>query len=238
MKDRLAVAVPMKPLTLAKQRLRPAVNDATRITLARAMLEHVLATIRSSGVADLPLVISADAEVRALAETYGFWTLDEQRENGKPLEASLQDKPIGYNEAIDQVVAWTRAQGITTLLILPADLPYLTPDDLRQLVDLAGSAPRTAVLAPDAAATGTNALLLRPPDLIPPAFGPHSFRRHLEALSRNGVVPVVYRSASVAYDVDEPADLVRLIAGIQGAEKTKGTSQIDRSQSFWRGLAR
>jgi len=231
-KDRLAVVVPMKPLTLAKQRLRPAVNDATRITLARAMFEHVLTTIRSSGVADLPLVISADVDVRALAQTYGFWTLDEQGKNGKPLGASSRSDPIGYNEAIIQAVAWTQVQGATTLLILPADLPYLTPDDLRQLVDLAGAAPQAAVLAPDAAETGTNALLLRPPDRILPAFGPNSFRRHLEALHRSGVVPVVYRSASLAHDVDEPADLVRLILEVNRAEKIEGTGQIDHGQFF------
>jgi 2-phospho-L-lactate guanylyltransferase len=231
MKDRLAVVVPMKPLALAKQRLRPAVDDATRITLARAMFEHVLTTIRSSGVADLPLVISADAEVRALAQSYGFWTLDEQGENGKPRTTGPYGEPIGYNEAIIRVVAWTQSQGMTTLLILPADLPHLIPDDLRQLVGLAGSAPRTAVLAPDTAETGTNALLLRPPDLILPAFGPDSFRRHREALRTSGIVPVVYRSASLAYDVDEPADLVPLGVGVKGAERSpEGMVKIDLGQ--------
>ncbi len=221
MKDHLAVAVPMKPLTLAKQRLRPAVDDSTRVALARAMFAHVLATIRSSGVADFPLVISADAAVRALAQGYGFETLPEQGANGQP---------IGYNEAIRQAVAWTQAQGITTLLILPADLPYLTPDDLRQLVVLAGAAPRAAVLAPDATETGTNALLLRPPDLIEPGFGPNSFRRHLEALRRSDIVPMVYRSASVAHDVDEPADLLRLLPGARQAETVEGAPKIDQSQ--------
>ncbi|MCS7040623.1 MAG: hypothetical protein NZP34_13535, partial [Caldilineales bacterium] len=77
MSDRLAVIVPMKPLTLAKQRLRPALDEAARVALARRMLEHVLATVQASGVADLALLISADAGVRDLAQAFGFRPLAE-----------------------------------------------------------------------------------------------------------------------------------------------------------------
>ncbi|MDW8270293.1 MAG: 2-phospho-L-lactate guanylyltransferase, partial [Anaerolineae bacterium] len=174
MSDRLAVIVPMKPLTLAKQRLRPALDEAARVALARRMLEHVLATVQASGVADLALLISADAGVRDLAQAFGF----------RPLaESTLDAAPVGYNEAVRQAIRWARGQGATTALVLPADLPHLAPADLQRLVALAGTAPRTVVIAPNADDTGTNALLLRPPDLFAPAFGPDSFRRHL-ALAR------------------------------------------------------
>jgi len=211
--DRLAVIVPMKPLALAKQRLRPALDEVARMTLARRMLTHVLATVRASGVADLPLLISADAEVRGLAQPFGFRTL---------AESTLNGAPIGYNEAVLLAIAWARAQGATTALVLPADLPHLTPADLRQLANLAGASPRAVVLAPDAEETGTNALLLRPPDLIAPAFGPDSFRRHLALARQAGVEPSIYRSAGVAWDVDWPADLAIAVMMPQGERQRVG----------------
>lgn len=202
MNDRLAVIVPMKPLALAKQRLRPALDEAARVALARHMLEHVLATVRASGVADLALLISADGEVRELARSFGFWPLAESAANGAP---------VGYNEAVGQAIRRACAQGAATALVLPADLPLLTPADLRELVALTGTTPQAVVIAPNANETGTNALLLRPPTLFAPAFGPDSFRRHLALARRAGVEPTVYRSPGLACDVDWPADLTRVI---------------------------
>lgn len=198
MNDRLAVIVPMKPLALAKQRLRPALSEAARVALARHMLEHVLATVQASGVADLALLISADVEVRGLAQSFGFHPLSESMPNAAP---------VGYNEAVSRAIRRACAQGITTALVLPADLPHLTPADIREMVVLAGTASRAVVIAPNTDETGTNALLLRPPNLLAPAFGPDSFRRHLALARRAGVEPAVYRSPGVACDVDGPADL-------------------------------
>jgi len=49
-------------------------------------------------------------------------------------------------------------------------------------------------------------LLLRPPDLIPFAFGPDSFAAHCAAARAAGVQPVVYRSPTIALDLDTPED--------------------------------
>ncbi|NUQ37724.1 MAG: 2-phospho-L-lactate guanylyltransferase, partial [Caldilineales bacterium] len=76
----------------------------------------------------------------------------------------------------------------------------------------ARDAARALVIAPDAAETGTNALLLRPPDLLRPRFGPDSFPRHLALAAAAGVEAVIYRSPTLAHDVDLPVDLAEMAA--------------------------
>jgi 2-phospho-L-lactate guanylyltransferase len=62
------------------------------------------------------------------------------------------------------------------------------------------------VIAPCHHSTGTNALFLRPADLIPFAFGPDSFAAHCASARAIGVEPTVYRTQSLAFDLDTPAD--------------------------------
>jgi len=62
------------------------------------------------------------------------------------------------------------------------------------------------VIAPCRHGTGTNALLLRPPDLIPFAFGPDSFAAHCAAACAAGVEPIIYRADNIAFDLDTPED--------------------------------
>ncbi len=73
-----------------------------------------------------------------------------------------------------------------------------------------GKGSRAVVIAPDAGETGTNALLLRPPFLLPFSFGPVSFARHCALARAAGVEPLVYRSPSLAHDIDLPDDLRHL----------------------------
>ncbi len=192
-RELLAVIVPMKSLRLAKQRLRPAVADDERLHLARTMLAHVLTAIGASGVADLPVVVSPDPEVLALARVQGF--------------GALCERQPGYNEAVTQAARWAQVREAATVLVLPADLPRLEPGDVRALVVLAGEGSRAVVIAPDTGETGTNALLVRPPFLLPFSFGPASFARHCALARAAGVEPAVYRSPSLAHDIDLPDDL-------------------------------
>lgn len=202
--ERLAIIVPMKSLREAKQRLRPVLDEDERLALARSMLVHVLATVENSDLAHPAIVISPDPDVLALAKLFDFWLL-------------LETEP-GYNEAAAEAIAWAHDQGADAVLVLPADLPHLTPADLYGLVDLAAAhdnaAPGAAVIAPDAAETGSNALLLHPPDLLSPAFGPDSFTRHCALAQAAGVIPAIYRSPTLAHDIDLPEDLGRLEEGL------------------------
>jgi 2-phospho-L-lactate guanylyltransferase len=63
------------------------------------------------------------------------------------------------------------------------------------------------VIATDRREEGTNALLVRPPGLIPYRYGTGSFHRHVEEARNIGAVVEVYRSPTISLDVDVPEDL-------------------------------
>ena len=91
-------------------------------------------------------------------------------------------------------------------MILPADLPLVTPEDLRGMIAL-GQDNQTVVIATDQHDDGTNAMLIRPPGLIPYAYGPGSFHRHIELAQEAGATVKIFHSDRLALDIDVPADL-------------------------------
>jgi 2-phospho-L-lactate guanylyltransferase len=93
---------------------------------------------------------------------------------------------------------------------------------------------RGVVIVPDRHGTGTNALVLSPPDAIEPAFGPGSFARHVAAAEAAGVPHRVEEVPGLALDVDTPDDLAELAAALESrrgqAPSTRGAlSQLERA---------
>jgi len=66
------------------------------------------------------------------------------------------------------------------------------------------------VIVPDRHGTGTNALVLCPPDAIAPSFGPESFERHRRLAEAAGLRVSVMRPPSLLLDIDTGADLAAL----------------------------
>lgn len=184
--------IPVKPFNQAKTRLAEVLSSTERVNLARRLLARTILLARQVGEV---VVISGDSAARRQAKRAGAYAL---------VEAGS-----GLNGAVRQAVEWIIARGGATALILPSDLPLLTAADVHALVELAGPAP-AMVITPCHRQEGTNALLLSPPALIAPAFGPGSFRRHMQAGRAAGVEPVIYRADTVAFDLDLPEDLVAL----------------------------
>jgi 2-phospho-L-lactate guanylyltransferase len=95
---------------------------------------------------------------------------------------------------------------------------------------------RSVVVVPDRHGTGTNALLLTPPDALAPSFGPDSRKRHLAEAEQAGLQAEVVEIASLAMDVDTPEDLETLQETLRtthgGAAHTRGMlTQLMRSRS-------
>jgi 2-phospho-L-lactate guanylyltransferase len=76
----------------------------------------------------------------------------------------------------------------------------------------AGNEAPEVVIIPDRHGTGTNGLLLAPPDTIPPSFGPDSCERHRALAHAAGVVCRLERPASLLLDIDTGEDLTALRA--------------------------
>jgi 2-phospho-L-lactate guanylyltransferase len=98
------------------------------------------------------------------------------------------------------------SEGATNLLLVMADLPYLTPADVTALID-AGR--KSAVVIAEAKDGGTNALLLRPPSILKFSFATNrpSAALHGEEARKAGIEPLFLRRPGLARDIDTPADL-------------------------------
>jgi 2-phospho-L-lactate guanylyltransferase len=182
--------VPIKPFNQAKTRLASALSLLERMELSRYLLER---TIRLAGQVGEVVVISRDKLVRRLAKRLGAWALVEAEPD--------------LNKALRQAVGWVKLRNGQAVLILPGDLPHLRVVDLENMIE-AGQPSPSVVIAPSGRLDGTNALLLRPPDLIPFSYGPNSFDKHCQAARTRGLEPIIYRSATLAFDLDLPEDLV------------------------------
>ena len=103
------------------------------------------------------------------------------------------------------------------MLIVPADLPLLTADDVAALVAAApawngGRGTAGIVLAPDGSSAGTNALLLEPPTALAPSFGADSFQAHVAWAAELALPYTIVRRPALLLDIDTPDDVARLLA--------------------------
>lgn len=198
--------VPVKTLLDSKRRLAHLLSAEERAGLVRNLLCHVLETIAGAAEIDRTLVISSDPEVWAVAEARGAIVVAEA-------------PPPGLNTAVASALDVAGQNDIAGALILPVDLPFITPADIALMVESGlGSAgePYAGVMAisPDKDGTGTNALFLRPPFAFDFHYGPHSLQRHLgEALARGVTVRLVY-APGLQFDLDTDQDLLAFRAAL------------------------
>ena len=188
---KLWLVIPVRPFAEGKTRLAQALTPDARAALMRELLAGVLAQVEESGLLAGTVVISRDETALDLARRLGAQAL---HESGSDL-----------NAALDEARRMVMGRGAGGMLTLPADLPLLTAEDILQLYDLALSGVEVAV-SPSYDG-GTNALLLCPPDAIEFAFGPGSFRRHVEQALTQGRRYAIYRSETLDRDLDLPEDL-------------------------------
>ncbi|MCS7055531.1 MAG: 2-phospho-L-lactate guanylyltransferase [Thermoflexales bacterium] len=184
--------IPVKPLIHAKSRLKEQLDLARRVELTHDSLRHIVYTLRAvPGVADI-VIISRDAQVAAWA---ACWRVAHLREHRRGLNAALREARAQYAHA-------------AAVLVLPSDLAALSTADVQAIVSAARQADgRCVVIAPDRHGRGTNALLLKPPDVIDFGFGANSALRHARRALARGIQPIWFRSDSICLDLDLPDDL-------------------------------
>ncbi|NQU30134.1 MAG: hypothetical protein HQ525_05650, partial [Anaerolineae bacterium] len=93
------------------------------------------------------------------------------------------------------------------VLVLPADLPLISQEDIQKLVSVANKHERVVVITPDRHKQGTNALLISPAGIIEYDFGPNSFSRHCERAIKAGARLEICTLPSIELDLDLPEDL-------------------------------
>lgn len=184
----LVAAVPVKSLHLAKSRLRPHVGDRPGLVLF--MLEKVLDALEKAHSVHRVAVVSPDRRVLARATRKGC----------EPLWQEKGD----LNQACDLAADWAR--GAEGLLVVHADLPWLEADDVDAVAALAGDRTSVVVMGADRVGTGTNLLLVRPPQAMAFHFGPGSLEAHGHEARHRGLPALVVRRPGIAHDLDTTGD--------------------------------
>ncbi len=187
--------------TGAKSRLAGALSPDQRQALALAMLADVVdVCVQARAVLAGTLAVVDAPEARQVVERGGAM--------------AIADPGSGdMNAAVVLGLRSARERGATTALVVPGDVPLIARSDFEALLEAAGAAPRAVIVAASHDGGGTNALLLRPPEVIRPGFGPPSLQRHVRAGLAAGALTRVRFGLHLAYDVDTPTDL----AGLQSA---------------------
>jgi 2-phospho-L-lactate guanylyltransferase len=185
--------VPVKPLRRGKSRLSGVLSQDERTDLNRRLLAHTIDTLTAIPEIEHVLVISRDPAALALARDHGARTV---QENGAP----------HLNVALTRATIVAKTYTTRGVLIVPADLPLLSPEDVRLMLDRAHKPP-VVVVVPDRHKKGTNALLVCPVGLIDYDFGPGSFDRHCKLAQQAGARLEICELPSLALDVDLPEDL-------------------------------
>jgi 2-phospho-L-lactate guanylyltransferase len=181
-----AVLIPVKAFSQAKRRLHLALSEPERAELSRAMAERVLGASRPLPVA----VVCDDNEVAEWA-----------RERGALV---IWEPGRGLNGAVEAGVDHLGALGVVQVTVAHADLPRAT--DLAAVGDAPG-----ITLVPDRYGNGTNVLALPTNTGFQFSYGPGSFARHRAEARRVGGPVRLLDRPDLAWDVDEPADVVPVL---------------------------
>ena len=166
-----------------------------RSRLSAAMLVDVLHTLQRVEKISRVTVVSADLTVRRII---------------RPMRVNFlcEGKRKGLNKGVRIAMRDATRRKFSAALVIPSDIPLATPREILRLLRLSDAYPVTVTPSKDG--SGTNALLLRPPGVISPAFGKNSFRKHLSNARKKRLSAKVVKSLGIASDVDEPEDLVSL----------------------------
>jgi 2-phospho-L-lactate/phosphoenolpyruvate guanylyltransferase len=203
MTERIFAVIPVGELERAKSRLGEVLDAEERRDLVIGLLERTLAAALAASRIAETIVVTPDDEVASIALSAGARV--------------IHQSDRGLNHGLDEARAAAVDAGATALLVLPADLPGVSPaavDALLATLDDASS-PLVAIV-PDRHGRGTNSLLLAPPGAIDFAFGGDSRVAHRHAADAASI-RVVELDGPLSLDVDTPEDLLLVQSGELGA---------------------
>lgn len=197
--------IPVKPLRLGKSRLSGILSVGERAQLTSRILSHTLQILRTQHLIFRTLVVSRDPAVLKVGRKYGASTYKETDRQG-------------LNMALTRACHITAAQRAEAVLILPADLPLITAQDVEMMISAIAPSTqasanggytypeRSMAICTDHNRDGTNALTLCPPIGFTLQFGPNSFRRHLDEADRLAMTQRIVHAPGIKFDLDTEED--------------------------------
>ncbi|KGM13477.1 2-phospho-L-lactate guanylyltransferase [Cellulomonas bogoriensis] len=179
-----------------KSRLGAWVQGPAREALVGVVARSVVGALVGSGAVTGVLVVTGDPAVAGTL--LGAGPLPGVRVVPEPADVGGLNGAVAFGCAV-------AAREATRVLVVHADLPALTPQDVRVLT----GCPTPVALAPDRHGEGTNALVL---DTAVVAagfgfrFGPGSRARHEEQADRMGAQVTTVDLPGTSSDLDTPQD--------------------------------
>lgn len=186
--------VPVNVPNGSKRRLSRRLDANQRASLTITMLINVLSALKRSSSVSSVTVVCADRQVQPVVEGRGAVFLWEGRRRG-------------LNPALGFAMRQVRSN--SSVLIIHADLPLVKSYDVDSLVRRAGNC--SLALVPSKDGMGTNAILMRSPNMIRLAFGNDSFHRHYALARKMNLALRIVRIHGVAFDIDDEQDLDELV---------------------------
>ena len=203
--------VPVKPLRDSKSRLSHILSPDERATLTRKILGHTLEVLEDAKGIFRTLVVSRDPAALKVARQYGASTFS---------ESERQD----LNMALTRATHIAVAQQANSILVLPSDLPFITPEDIEMMitgVEMASGngngngyhvQKRAITICPDENEEGTNALVLSPPTGFTFRYGSDSFQNHINEAERIGMSQRIIHAPGIKFDLDTEEDWQTYVA--------------------------
>ncbi len=179
--------VPVNDPLRGKQRLSGLFPDDVRAQLVEAMLLDVLDACEQASMLEDVLVLTPNAAIA-------------------PRGCSVMlDPGQGHAHAID--AALRKQNDAAGVLILMADCPLVTGEALDELANAA-----TPLAIAPAQDGGTNALAMKPGNLLQPAFGvPGSSAVTMATARELGIRPKLVQNLEFAIDLDDSRDIERIM---------------------------
>jgi len=179
-----AVVVPIRSFDGALSRLEATLGRSGCSELMRRMASRVV-----TAADGLPVhIASNDAEVTA-------WAHD------RAVSVVKADRP-GLSAAVTKAVQQLASAGVSRVVVAHAVLARVR--SLRHAVGIG------LVIAPDRWRDGSNVICVDADSGFQFSYGPGSFQRHLAEAARLGLEVTVLRDDTLAYDIDQPEDLLEL----------------------------
>ena len=188
--------IPIKSLNQAKHRLKHVLYPDERQEFFKAMFEDVLSTMMSVPDFEQVAVATVCPAACIIAKKYGAIVL-----------STSQDE--GQTAAVERSAKILDARGITSMLVIPGDVPLVTVEEIKIVLDLHEKAPSMTIV-PAQDELGSNCIALSPTIAAPLRFGPNSYFPHLETARKLGLSLQSTKLTGLGLDIDTPEDLLVL----------------------------
>lgn len=186
------IVIPVKNPSSAKQRLSEILTAERRKELALALIDNVLSAVLPAAGYGVLVVTDSDEIAR--------------RVRSRGAEVLMEPESKGETAAVEAATRWSVEHGFERQLVIPGDMPCVTPQDIQTLLSFNLPVPG-AVFCPATGDDGTNAIMTAPPNAVAYRFGVRSFPDYLERARQTNVSFQVERLPNLVLDLDTPEDL-------------------------------